>query len=85
MAWQPSAGTGVVLSWSPPAQSGGRLSSYRVYRGPSPTSLSLLTEVAGTGHHDTATTPRALYYYQVAAVNSAGEGPRSNLNRMVAR
>jgi len=84
---QPQIGSGIVLSWSPPASSGGDpVTSYRVYRGASPTALSLLTTVGpSTGHADTAAARATLYYYQVSAVNGSGEGPRSNITRMIGK
>jgi hypothetical protein len=86
---QPSgAGRGVLLFWSPPASPGSPpFTSYRIYRGLSPTALSPLTDVpAGTtSYNDTSATSRGLYWYAVTAVNSAGESPPSNLTRMVAR
>ncbi|MDQ3978633.1 MAG: fibronectin type III domain-containing protein [Actinomycetota bacterium] len=87
-ATQPTAGRGVLLFWSPPASPGNPpFTTYRIYRGAGPTNLTHLTDV-GTSvstYTDTATTIGALYWYQVSAVGSAGEGPRSNLARMVAR
>jgi hypothetical protein len=87
VAGQPASGPGVVLSWSPPSSSGsGPVSSYRIYRGTGPTALGLLATIGPTTTYTDATAAHyVLYYYQVAAVNSAGEGPRSTLSRMVGR
>jgi hypothetical protein len=87
VAGWPGSGPGVVLSWSPPSSAGsGPISSYRIYRGTSPTALSLLATAGATTTYTDATAAHyVLYYYQVSAVNSAGEGPRSNLNRMVGK
>ncbi|MGI9032947.1 MAG: hypothetical protein ACR2HY_04565 [Acidimicrobiales bacterium] len=87
-ATQPPTGNGVVLSWFPPATSGsGPVGSYRIYRGTSPTSLGLVATVGAPTiqYADTATTRSTLYYYQVTAVNPAGESARSPYARMFAR
>jgi hypothetical protein len=83
---QPPTGPGVVLKWAPPANQGGSpVTGYKIYRGTSPNALSLLTSVGPRGYTDKAVTRNVLYYYQVVAVNAAGEGPRSNLTRMFSR
>jgi hypothetical protein len=77
---------GVVLFWSPPAAPNGTITGYKIYRSESPTGLSLLTTVGpSTTFSDTSAASGQLYYYQVSAVNSAGEGPRSTFTRMVGR
>jgi cell division septation protein DedD len=77
---------GVVLFWSPPAAANGTITGYKIYRSASPTGLPLLTTVGpSTTFSDTSAASGQLYYYQVSAVNSAGEGPRSALSRMVGR
>ncbi|HUQ62869.1 MAG TPA: fibronectin type III domain-containing protein [Acidimicrobiales bacterium] len=77
---------GVVLFWSPPSAPNGTITGYKVYRGTAPTGLTLLTTTeAGITHTDATATSGQLYYYQLSAVNSAGEGPLSPLARMVAR
>jgi Fibronectin type III domain len=86
-ARQPSRGGGVVLLWGAPASTGsGPLTGYRVYRGTSSRNMVVLTALgpATTDYLDVATTRGVVYYYQVSAVNGAGEGPRSNLTGMVA-
>jgi cellulose 1,4-beta-cellobiosidase len=67
----------VVLNWN--AVSGA--TSYNVYRGTSPGaegSTPIATGVTSTSYTNTRLTNGKTYYYQVAAVNSAGTGPRSN-------
>jgi hypothetical protein len=57
-----------------------------VYRGTSPTNLSLLTTTGtATTYADTRASRGVLYYYQVVAVNTVGPGPRSNTARMLGR
>jgi hypothetical protein len=65
----------VALSWS--ASTGA--TSYRIYRGTAKGGETLLASPTGTGTSfvDSAATNGTTYYYQVTAVNSAGESPRS--------
>jgi fibronectin type 3 domain-containing protein len=80
-------GKGISLSWSPPASNGGAsITSYVIYRGTTPGSESRLTSVGNvTSYKDTSVTRGATYYYKVAAVNSAGEGPQSSEASATAR
>ncbi len=81
-----TAGTGQVsLSWTPPANNGGvNITSYRVYRGTSSGTETLLTSGgcsglgAVTSCTDTGLTAGQAYYYKVSAVNAIGEGSQSN-------
>ncbi|MCQ4084074.1 fibronectin type III domain-containing protein [Streptomyces sp. RB6PN25] len=81
-----TAGTGQVsLSWTPPASTGGEnITSYKVYRGTSSGTESLLTSGgcsglgAVTSCTDTGLTTGQTYYYRVTAVNGVGEGAQSN-------
>ena len=70
----------VTLVWSPPSNNGGSpVTNYRIYRGTSSNGETLLTTIGNVlTYIDTAVTNGVTYYYQVSAVNSAGEGPRSN-------
>src|SRR5205807_2047982 len=70
----------VGLTWQAPGSNGGSpITNYKLYRGLAPGSETLLTTVgAVTSYTDTAVTNGVTYYYQVSAVNSVGEGPRSN-------
>ena len=72
--------TQVTLNWQAPASDGGSpLTNYKIYRGSAPGAESLLTTVGNVlTYTDGAVTNGVTYYYQVSAVNSAGEGPRSN-------
>jgi fibronectin type 3 domain-containing protein len=69
----------VGLSWQPPANDGGSaVSGYRVYRGLSSGTESLLVELGDVlTYTDTGLTNGVTYYYQVSALNGIGEGPRS--------
>jgi PKD repeat protein len=80
------AGNGqVTLSWTAPASNGGQqITSYRVYRGTSSGSETLLT-TGGCGTlgavlscTDTGLTNGQTYFYKVTAVNPAGESTQSN-------
>jgi PKD repeat protein len=81
-----TAGNGqVTLGWTPPASNGGvNITSYRVYRGTSSGSETLLTSggCGGLGVvnacTDTGLTPGQAYFYKVTAVNAIGESPQSN-------
>lgn len=69
----------VTLSWDPPADTGGAaITAYRIYRGNASGSLSLFTETgSSTSYTNTGLANGVTYYFQVSAVNPAGEGPRS--------
>jgi hypothetical protein len=76
-----TAGDGrVTLSWSAPRSDGGSaITNYRIYRRTSSTSQSLIATVDNVlSYTDTSVTNGVTYYYQVSAVNSVGEGPKSN-------
>lgn len=88
----PSAPTGLTAAWSAPAKAfnlswsapqstgGSPIAQYRVYRGTSSGSVSLLTTVGpgATSFKDAAVTRGKRYYYKITAVNEVGEGPASN-------
>lgn len=58
---------------------GGAVTNYRIYRGHSPSNLSLLTEVGDQlAYTDTGLADNTTYHYAVSAVNDEGEGPRSS-------
>ncbi|MEO6702796.1 MAG: PKD domain-containing protein, partial [Jatrophihabitantaceae bacterium] len=81
-----SAGnTQAALSWTAPASNGGvAITGYRVYRGTSPGTETLLISGGCNGLGpvlsctDTGLTNGQTYYYKVTAVNSIGEGALSN-------
>jgi fibronectin type 3 domain-containing protein len=69
----------VTVRWSAPVSlGGGMLTGYRVYRGESPSAMSVVKEPgAGTNvWTDTDVLVGRTYHYAVAAVTEAGEGPR---------
>ncbi|HVL48737.1 MAG TPA: PKD domain-containing protein [Candidatus Thermoplasmatota archaeon] len=75
---QTLAGKGAVaLGWSPPASNGNGAINYRVFR-----DGALIQTVAGASTQyldsDPTLVPFRTYTYEVAAVNSAGQGPKSN-------
>src|SRR5207245_1234464 len=60
-----------------PDDGGSAITSYRVYRGATAGSETLLGQVTKNAYDDnTVTGPTP--YYRVSAVNAVGEGPRSN-------
>ncbi len=79
-----SAGAGdeqVTLSWNQPADDGGSdITGYNIYRGTASGDLSYHYGVAGNiySYIDTGLTNDQTYYYQVSAVNTVGEGNRSD-------
>jgi fibronectin type 3 domain-containing protein len=76
-----SAGHGTVdLRWTAPSDTGGAaITNYRIYRGSAASGESLLVQVGNTTtFQDAGLTNGTTYFYRVAAVNSAGEGPLSN-------
>jgi fibronectin type 3 domain-containing protein len=70
----------VALSWSAPGSNGGAaVSNYKVYRGTSAGGESLLTTLGNvTSWTDGTAANGTTYYYKVSAVNSVGEGAKSN-------
>ncbi len=69
----------VALSWSAPSSNGGSsVTGYKVYRGTTSGTETLLTSVGTTtSYSDTAVTNGTTYYYEVSAVNGVGEGAKS--------
>jgi fibronectin type 3 domain-containing protein len=69
----------VGLSWTAPASTGGTvITGYRIYRGTSSGTETLLTTLGNvTTFADNAVANGTTYYYQVSAVNDVGEGARS--------
>jgi hypothetical protein len=75
-----SASSGkLTLSWSAPASDGGAaVTNYKVYRGTSSGSESLLITLGNVlTYQDTAVTNGQAYFYRISAANTAGEGSLS--------
>ncbi len=70
----------ITLSWQTPASDGGSpITGYEIYRGTSPNSEGFLTKSGVvTSYADTSVTRGIAYYYEIAALNYAGEGSFSN-------
>jgi hypothetical protein len=83
MATQPVVGSGVQLAWQPPTN--GPVTGYRVYRGTSPYTLTLLVDLPNVMGYTDTSAGRALYFYRVTALNGAGEGPGSALTGMIGK
>ncbi len=66
------------MVWSASNASEG-VTSYKLYAGTSATGLVALTTTTTNKFLRTGLTNGTTYYYQVAAVNSAGEGPKSDV------
>jgi subtilisin family serine protease len=71
--------TAITLSWTEPADNGSAITGYEVWRGTVSGDLSLLTTVGDVQTYvDSAVVSGTTYWYQVAAINGIGVGPRSN-------
>src|SRR3989441_445340 len=72
--------TRVSLSWQVPSSNGGSaITYYKIYKSTSSgTEVYLNTRVNVTSYTDLAVTNGIKYFYQVTALNSLGESPRSN-------
>lgn len=66
------------VAWQPPTDTGGEpITGYRLYRGTSADSLSLIGTTAGTAVLNRGLALARTYYYAVSAVTPSGEGARS--------
>ena len=70
----------VALAWTAPGSDGGAaITDYQIWRGTAAGGEALLTTTTSPASYTDATASNGTtYYYQVAAVNSVGPGPRSN-------
>ena len=74
----PAVGS-VSITWTQPPASGGSASGYRVYRGTSSGSETLLASLGtATSFTDATASPGTTYYYEVTGANPVGESARSN-------
>lgn len=73
-----TTGAQVNLAWQPPVSQGSSpITNYRVYRGTSSGAESFLVEIGDSlTYSDSDVSNGSTYFYQVSAVNTAGEGPR---------
>jgi fibronectin type 3 domain-containing protein len=80
---------GITLTWSAPASNGAPIQGYKIYRSRSSGSqsyyLTVTCSTTSCSFTDTATTQSAIYYYRVAAYNSAGTAALSNRSYARAR
>jgi len=69
----------IALTWAAPSSDGGSpITNYRIYGGTTPGGESLLVEAGTVLTHVVAGLANGqTYYYQVTALNSVGESPRS--------
>ncbi|MCK4555108.1 MAG: fibronectin type III domain-containing protein, partial [Candidatus Aenigmarchaeota archaeon] len=72
--------TQIILKWNAPASNGGGpITGYNIYRGPVPDGEVFLISIGNVLlYADLGLANGNTYYYKVAAVNTAGEGPLSN-------
>lgn len=78
--WVSLGTAGLTLSWDAPSDDGGAtITEYRIYRASASGDEELLDTVPGDrlSYADTNISAGETCYYQVSAVNSRGEGPRS--------
>ena len=70
----------VALVWEAPSSNGSApVTNYRIYRGTVPGGESPLATVGNVlTYSDNSVANGLTYYYEVSAVSSAGEGPKSN-------
>jgi len=69
----------VKLRWDPPRDEGGsNITKYIIYRGTSPKSLEVYTTVTSLSYTDKYVNDGQIYCYRISAVNSVGEGAKSN-------
>jgi hypothetical protein len=84
----PHSRKGINLAWSPPTSNGGSaITGYRIYRGTSSGTETLLTTVAATArtYRDQSTVRNRRYYYVIRAANAVGNGPASAEVSAIAR
>jgi len=79
LAVTPESTSKLSLAWLPAVAGTLPVQNYRVYRGSSPSNLAQVAMVLQTAYTDTSVTSGALYYYAVAAADTAGNlSPQSS-------
>ena len=77
-----SATKGVALAWNAPPANCSAITQFVLYSGTSAglesSYVSVVCNTSTCAYNDRSTQSRHTYYYQVAAVNAFGTGPRSN-------
>ncbi len=74
------SGANVLLTWDVPDDDGGAaVTGYKVYRGTSEATISPIATAYDTTYEDTGRRDGVTYYYKVAALNEAGEGPSTDI------
>ena len=77
-----SSSRGVTLSWTAPTANGSPIIQYALYRGTraggETSYVNVTCNTSTCSYNDTGARSRSTYYYQAAAVNAVGTGPRSN-------
>jgi titin len=75
MGLQAKAGNGyVLLTWTEPDNNGRRITGYNIYAGQSPSLLNFLVTSGDVTYNHTDVINGKTYYYNVTAINEAGEG-----------
>jgi hypothetical protein len=70
----------VTLSWSEPADDGGsNITGYRIYRGLMEDGLGIVEDVTVMFYTDTGLQNGQTYYYAVSALNTQGEGEKTEI------
>jgi titin len=73
LAATPASASKIELTWSTAASGGLPIQNYHVYRGPTSSSLSQVAVVQQTSYWDRTVTAGAIYYYAVAAADTAAD------------
>jgi chitinase len=76
--------TKVTVTWTETVPSNGLpIGSYQIYRGSSPSSLSLVATRATASYTDTTVSPLATYYYAILATDTSNEASPMSANTEV--
>ena len=69
----PTSSSKISLTWSPAVSGGLPISSYHVYAGKSPSTLSQLVVTKNTSYTNTSLSPNTTYYYAVQAADTGND------------